>query len=121
LALSPKEERELVTKLEDMFQSSLEHPSWREWRSTIAPTCFRYREGDQWTAAERATLKKRRQPEISSNQVSVTINRLVGQFLKQRRDQISLPQSPRRDGRHSEADGLSYRNFPFTPRSSALE
>jgi hypothetical protein len=84
LPLSAKEEKDLVVKLEDMFQSSLEHPSWREWRSTIAPTCFRYREGDQWTAAERATLKKRHQPEITNNQVSVTINRLVGQFVKQK-------------------------------------
>ena len=84
MALSPKEERELVTKLEDMFQAAVEHPSWQEWRSTIAPKCFRYREGDQWTAAERATLKKRHQPEIINNQVSVTINRLVGQFVKQK-------------------------------------
>ncbi len=84
MALSAKEERELVTKLEDMFQSAVEHPSWQEWRSTIAPKCFRYREGDQWTAAERATLKKRHQPEITNNQVAVTINRLVGQFVKQK-------------------------------------
>lgn len=84
MALSPKEERELVTKLEDMFQAAVEHPSWQEWRSTIAPKCFRYREGDQWTAAERATLKKRHQPEITNNQVAVTINRLVGQFVKQK-------------------------------------
>ncbi len=67
-----------------MFQSAVEHPSWKEWRSTIAPTCFRYREGDQWTAAERKVLNKRHQPEITNNQVSVTINRLVGQFVKQK-------------------------------------
>lgn len=67
-----------------MFQSSLEHPSWKDWRSEIAPKCFRYREGDQWTAAERKTLRKRKQPEITNNQVSVTINRLLGQFVKQK-------------------------------------
>jgi hypothetical protein len=53
-----------------MFQSALEHPAWQEWRSTIAPKCYRYREGDQWTASERKTLKKRRQPETVNNQVS---------------------------------------------------
>lgn len=67
-----------------MFESALEHPSWKEWRADIAPKCFRYREGDQWTAAERATLRKRKQPEITNNQVSVTINRLIGQFVKQK-------------------------------------
>jgi hypothetical protein len=56
-----------------MFQSALEHPAWQEWRSTIAPKCYRYREGDQWTASERKTLKKRRQPETVNNHVSVTI------------------------------------------------
>jgi hypothetical protein len=111
LALSAKEERELVTKLEDMFQSAVEHPSWQEWRSTIAPKCFRYREGDQWTAGERATLKKRHQPEITNNQVAVTINRLVGQFVKQQGpDQVSRPQSARR-GWHRGAVGY----FSFSP------
>jgi hypothetical protein len=58
LALSKKEETELVAKPEEMFHAALEHPSWKEWRSEIAPKCFRYREGDEWTKAERATLKR---------------------------------------------------------------
>jgi hypothetical protein len=73
LALSARQETDLVTKLEEMFQSALEHPAWQEWRSTIAPKCYHYSEGDQWTASERKTLKKRRQHETLNNQVSVTI------------------------------------------------
>ena len=84
MALSAKEEKELVAKLEEMFQSALDHPSWQEWRTQIAPKFYRYREGDQWTAAERKVLKKRHQPETVNNQVSLTINRLVGQFVKQK-------------------------------------
>lgn len=99
MALSPKEQTDLVAKLEEMFESAVEHPSWREWRSTIAPTCFRYCEGDQWTAAERAVLKKRHQPEITNNQVSVTINRLVGQFVKQK---VRI----KYQGRNDQTDGL---------------
>lgn len=82
--LSSSKEDTLVKKLEDLFQSAVSHPSWKEWRSEIAPKCFAYREGNQWTKAERATLKKRHQPEITNNQVSVTINRLIGQFVKQK-------------------------------------
>lgn len=33
LALSAKEEKELVPKLEEMFQSALDHPSWQEARN----------------------------------------------------------------------------------------
>lgn len=82
-----------------MFHSALEHPAWQEWRSTIAPKCYRYREGDQWTASERKTLKKRRQPETVNNQVSVTINRLVGQFVRQK-------YRIRYQGRNAEQDQL---------------
>jgi hypothetical protein len=82
LALSTKQEKKLVVKLEERFNSALDHPPWHEWRSVIAPKCYRYREGDQWTSRDRAILKKRHQPETVNNQVSVTINRLVGQFVR---------------------------------------
>ena len=84
MPLSKKQETELVTRLELYFQSTLDHPSWKDWRTNIAPTCYRYREGEQWSKSELATLKKRHQPPIQNNQVSVTINRLVGQFVRQK-------------------------------------
>ena len=61
-----------------------DHPSWQEWRTLIAPKSYRCRERDQWTAAERKILKKRHQPETVNSQVSVTINRVVGKFVKQK-------------------------------------
>jgi hypothetical protein len=59
LALSTKQEKKLVVKLEERFNSALDHPPWHEWRSVIAPKCYRYREGDQWTCQGRAILNKR--------------------------------------------------------------
>jgi len=71
LALSKKEETELVAKLEEMFHSAPEHPSWREWRADIAPKCFRYREGDQWTDKERKVDTSRRSPTTKSPSRSI--------------------------------------------------
>ena len=65
------------------FSSALDHPTWVSWRKN-AETCFRYEEGDQWTAAEKSELRKRGQPETVNNQISVTVNRMVGQFVKQK-------------------------------------
>jgi hypothetical protein len=117
LSLSAKEERDLVAKLEDMFQSALEHPSWQEWRSKIAPTASLPKA--QWTAAERATLKKRHQPEITNNQVSVTIDRLVGQFVKQKVRSASRGATPRQTNsarRRSNEDALDVFPDPLPRR-----
>jgi hypothetical protein len=73
-----EEERELVAKLEDMLHSALEHPFWQEWRSKIAPTCFRYREGDQWTASaprsKSATNRKSRTTRSRSRSIGWSAN-----------------------------------------------
>lgn len=73
---------ELLKKLEDNFQSSLDHPTWQDWRKHAAK-CHRYKENEQWTPAELAELEKRGQPPTVNNQISVTINRMVGQFVRQ--------------------------------------
>jgi len=76
----------LLTKLDGYFRSAQDHPSWSEtngWRGHAA-TCFRYREGEQWTAAELRELEKRGQPPTVNNQIKVTVDRLVGQFVLQR-------------------------------------
>ena len=43
MASTAKEEKELVTELEDMFQSALEHPAWKEWRSHLTVLLYRKR------------------------------------------------------------------------------
>ena len=76
-------EQEKLAQLDRHFSTALDHPTWVSWRQN-AETCFKYKEGDQWTAAEKAELKKRGQPEAVNNQISVTVNRMVGQFVKQK-------------------------------------
>ena len=70
-----------LIQLERYLEEALTDPSWKDFRKN-AVKCFQYKEGDQWTAAELAELDKRGQPPIVNNQVRVTIDRLVGQFVK---------------------------------------
>jgi len=78
-----KSKRDILVKLDEFFTSALDHPTWVDWRKHAEQT-YAYKEGDQWTAAEKEALKERNQPATVNNQVNVTINRLVGQFVKQR-------------------------------------
>lgn len=75
------EDRELLVELDQWIRTDLDHPTWVSWRDN-AVKCFKYKENDQWTTEELAELAKRGQPPTVNNQISVTINRLVGQFVK---------------------------------------
>jgi len=82
-SLSPKEKQELVTKLNDMFVYALDHPTWTNGRERMIK-CFQYKEGEQWTAEELSILRKRKQPDTVNNQISVVVNKLVGDLINQR-------------------------------------
>lgn len=79
--LSKKDEREIVTKLDDYFQEALDDQSWREAREEMVK-CFDYKENRQWTKEELSALQSRGQPATVNNQVKVTIDRIVGQFVQ---------------------------------------
>ena len=74
---------EIIQKLDAYFRASLDHPTWRLFREN-AKRCFDYKEGNQWTAAELAELAGRHQPPTVNNQVAVTVDRMVGQFVSTR-------------------------------------
>ncbi|HEY4715089.1 MAG TPA: hypothetical protein VIH31_01120, partial [Candidatus Paceibacterota bacterium] len=74
-------DQELLVQLDEWIRADIEHPTWVSWREN-ALKCFRYKENDQWTKKELAELEERGQPPTINNQISVTINRLVGQFVK---------------------------------------
>lgn len=76
-------ETQKLELLDRRFQASLDHPTWRSFRDN-AEKCFKYLEGDQWTAAELKELDKRGQPATVNNQVKVTVDRMIGQFVLQR-------------------------------------
>lgn len=81
--LSEEEQTKLVDKLDKMFQYALMHPSWIEGRKKMIQ-CFQYAEGEQWTSAERDVLDERGQPDTTNNQISVVVNKLMGDLVNQR-------------------------------------
>ena len=76
-----KDKTKLLTMLNDYLSAALLHPTWVDFRKN-ALKCFRYRESDQWDKQEKAELKSRNQPETVNNQVKVTLDRMLGQFVK---------------------------------------
>jgi len=80
-APSKKKEGEILNLLDDYFQMALDDPSWKEARDEMVQ-CFDYKENRQWTKAELAELAARGQPPTVNNQVAVTIDRIVGQFVQ---------------------------------------
>lgn len=76
-------EAELVIKLDNFFQSSLEHPAWVNWRKN-AQKAFEYKEGKQWSSMEEAELTKRKQPATVNNQVAVMLDWMAGKFVQNR-------------------------------------
>ena len=75
------EDQPSLEKFHKWLQNAIDDTTWVSWRKN-AIRCYRYRENDQWTPSERGDLEKRKQPETINNQVSVTVARQVGQFVK---------------------------------------
>src|SRR5574337_430353 len=60
--MSDEDQFALVTKLDKMFNYALQHPTWKTGRTNMVK-CFKYREGEQWTASELKELQDRHQPD----------------------------------------------------------
>jgi len=83
-------EQETWRKLDGWFRSALDHPMTVEYQK-LALKCYQYREGDQWTEAERAEHKKRHQPDTVNNQVAVTVNQIVGDACQRQTRTVFRP------------------------------
>lgn len=81
--LTPAKQKTLLDDFDKKFRAAVDHPTWVNWRKN-AIECFKYKEGDQWTTNELTELKARGQPPTVNNQISVTVERMVGQFVKQK-------------------------------------
>jgi hypothetical protein len=79
---------EVITKLNDLFLSSLNHPTISK-GITNAIKDFEFREGRQWTDAEINKLQERGQPDIVENEILPRVNRLLGQY-KQMKTRIKF-------------------------------
>lgn len=60
----------------------------------LAERCRDYRDGNQWTEEERATLKKRKQPCITDNKIQDKCDTLLGIEKQMRTDPKAYPRTP---------------------------
>jgi hypothetical protein len=115
--LSKKDEKEIVDLLGDYFQQALADIPWREARDEMV-RCFDYKENRQWTTVELAELARRNQPPTVNNQVKVTIDRIVGQFVQVKSKTVYKPRNGHIDD--DAAAGMSD-IYSYIRQSSGLE
>jgi hypothetical protein len=71
--------------------------------------CRQYYDGFQWTADEIQTLRDRKQPVITANQIAPKINTLIGFEKRQRTDPKAYPRTPQHEkDAESATDALRY-------------
>lgn len=92
----------LLKQFEDAADSTVTYRAQAElWRD--------YYDGEQWTAAERATLAARHQPCITDNRVADKVQYLLGMERKTRTDPKAYPRTPQDEGSAEAAtDAIRY-------------
>ena len=93
---SKKDEQKIVKLLDDYFQQALDDASWKEAREEMVQ-CFDYKENRQWTKQEITALAERGQPATVNNQIKVTIDRIVGQFVQMKTKTVYKPRNMQPD------------------------
>lgn len=74
-----------------------------------AERCRDYRNGDQWTAEEVATLNKRRQPIVTIDRIGPKVDFLLGMEATQRSDPKAYPRTPKEEqGAEAATDAIRY-------------
>ena len=67
-----------------MFRSVVDHPITKRWTFEVADPSYKFYQNDQWDRKEKADLKKRNQPETVENEIKPIVDRLYGQYRRQR-------------------------------------
>lgn len=81
--MTTKNELKILTILDNNFQSALDHPTWTSFARN-AKKDFEYRENKQWTSDEIAEIEKRGQAPITENEISPILERIIGQYKRQK-------------------------------------
>lgn len=76
-------EFDTLTLLDKYFISAVTHPTSIDWIKN-AQKDFEFQEGKQWTEAEKKELANRGQPDTVENLIAAKVNRLKGQYKKQK-------------------------------------
>lgn len=71
--------QEILTKVKNYFETAITHPTTTD-RLKNAKKDYEFHQGDQWSSAEKVTLRERGQPEVVENEIQPRVNRIVGQY-----------------------------------------
>ena len=91
-----------------------------------AEKCRRYRDGNQWSDADKAVLNRRKQPVITDNKIQDKCDTLLGIEKQQRSDPRAFPRNPEdEDSAEAATDALRYiadaSDFNRTARKPAAD
>lgn len=89
-----EKDNELLTLVRQQFEEFADGTTDARGR---AEKCRDYRDGKQWTDAELATLKKRKQPAITDNKIADKCDALLGIERQMRTDPKAFPRTPQHD------------------------
>ncbi|HDY66533.1 MAG TPA: hypothetical protein ENH85_01950 [Candidatus Scalindua sp.] len=78
-----KSEHDILVKVDNNFQASLDHPTWKNFTDNAIKD-FQFREGDQWTADEIKEVEARGQAAIVENEIAPILERIIGQYKRQK-------------------------------------
>ena len=81
--MATKKEIEILTLLDGNFQASLDHPTWVSFYKNAVKD-FEFVEGTQWTADEIKEIEKRGQAAIVENEIKPILDRIIGQYKRQK-------------------------------------
>ena len=83
-----------IEKLREMAETAADLTSEAR---TLSETCRSYYDGDQWTAEEIATLRKRKQPIVTINRIQRKVDAMIGIEQRSRTDPRALGRTPKDD------------------------
>lgn len=113
---------DLLDKCLRQFEEAYDNS--REERA-LSEQCRDYYDGNQYTAEERETLRKRKQPIVTSNRIKPKIDALIGFEKKSRTDPKAFPRTPKHEHEaESATDALRFiadQNKFTTIRSDVAE
>lgn len=92
-----------LPSLEDRVAWVEDHEEATRENNALARRDRAYKDGDQWSDEDLATLRERHQPALTKNRIAKKVNFIIGEEIAKRVDPIARPRTPSHDDGESSA------------------
>lgn len=92
-----------LPSLEDRVAWVEDHEEATRENNELARRDRAYKDGDQWSEDDLATLRERHQPALTKNRIAKKVNFIIGEEIAKRVDPIARPRTPSHDDGESSA------------------